>query len=1384
MAYVRECRQGNSEGKDKHMGMRETKRLLGRGLAAVALSAFCVCGAAPASESQAEWNGDLDFLVRLGQERFDFYADMQLKLMARKYQDRKDDLKLANAIYYFSIRKAGEAEKHLAAFKKGHPLYTQTLYLRGTKYAELRQFPQAEKNFREYFSLIPEAPSGKRAKKDYVTGLQYFIQVLKEQGKGDEAAKYIDRMPPDDSLGERELTYLKQLSRIEAEEAKLAAGKGVDGKVLGNAMSELKSLLFVRDGIGALAAIQVARIQCLQGENALKAAKGDANKIKGIRNFTAAIQTIKQFEDYFQEIEDQNSRETSPMPEGLFYKAQAIRGLAEVTAAGGNLKLAEKQLAKGAVTYFKMIQKRYPKSAVVRKLPRQYLLCEEANARWKLNAKLDLPKASSSDMAAVFEPAVLLWRDQKNYKGAAERYRELLKKHSKNPGVIPHVPGFMQCLAMLDQYDEGKAVIEQLAKTFPDERSGIGRAALTLGAYADKRMKEAPKGKPNPHKAKQEQLYFWARNLFVDYDPGHPQAAAVAYDLAVSKFNAGVSALREAEKKAADQRPAAVKAAKAKLKEAVPLFRRVATVFSLDPKGKAALMKVGQLCLMADERDLAIDAFRRFLAVDDGSLERADVLEAQFRLGDLLYFAGRYAEAREHYEKVRAMTEAGQPYANVRNAEAFRERAVAYIPITMDRESNLISTQIAVLEERAAKLGNDSYDLEIQARAFAKRLKDLPALTQAIAERRDEMKRVLGSLELDYRKAARAQAKAEAAKPNAPKTEEEFYQIFLKGVEDAARTVVATEREAIATRLKACDEQKAAAEDAIRRGQAQLAALDKATKAQKAAIDKAKARVAELNQAFQTAEKNLADAQAKQSRLQNTLQSSTDDDEIKRAREELKALEAKLAELENTRATVVSVAAKQEVVRCERDIQANEAAIAENIWKAGMVRSDIELAQLDVKAADSERAPLESRSQFIEKVAAVLDGPEAARLKAAPAIRKGIDETVAQIEQASTAEAAALAELTKRLDAGVKRCQARKAELEKQQRETTEAIKPLDREWRSWKDKAIAGYRAYVRAYAKGRYVNQCTTALAGALVDQNQFAEAVSQLNSLLRLPECSDAPGNAKCDPTQTVDVLYQLAKAQTRAKQLSAAAGTYGRLMGSQHEGVRKAVAAMPVGNLFFIADQGLDVGAPAAALQACELLLARIAASRTEAAQLRPALIEKVYIQGARAALKAGDAAKALSLVQALLQRNAKTAFLYEARFLEAEALVVQGKVDEGIGMLNLLLRRVSDVALSNRIRCEIARLFLVAAARKPDYRASAASIYDSIIAFAKESADLDAAWTASPEAKANAPWIDTAFLEAAKLLRADGKADKLAETKALYRRLFPNGAKTAELNALN
>ena len=202
----RECRQGNSEGKDKHMGMRETKRLLGRGLVAVALSAFSVCGAAPASESQAEWNGDLDFLVRLGQERFDFYADMQLKLMARKYQDRKDDLKLANAIYYFSIRKAGEAEKHLASFRKGHPLYTQILYLRGTKYAELRQFPQAEKNFREYFSLIPEAPSGKRAKKEYVTGLQYFIQVLKEQGKGDEAAKYIDRMPPDDSLGERELT--------------------------------------------------------------------------------------------------------------------------------------------------------------------------------------------------------------------------------------------------------------------------------------------------------------------------------------------------------------------------------------------------------------------------------------------------------------------------------------------------------------------------------------------------------------------------------------------------------------------------------------------------------------------------------------------------------------------------------------------------------------------------------------------------------------------------------------------------------------------------------------------------------------------------------------------------------------------------------------------------------------------------------------------------------------------------------------------------------------------------------------------------------------------------------------------------------------------------
>lgn len=1364
------------------MDMTVTKHLLGRGLAAVALSAFCAYGATP-SESQAEWNGDLDFLIRLGQERFDFYADMQRKLMEQKYSDRRDDLKLANAIYFFSIRKPAEAEKYLSGFRNGHELYTKALYLRGTKYAELRQFPQSEKNFRDYFREIPEAPRGKRAKKEFVTALQYYIQVLKEQGKGDEAAKMLDKMPADDNLGEREMAYLKQLSKVDAEESKLQANRGVDWKVLTEAMNELKSLLFVRDGIGALAAIQVARIQCLMGENALKAAKTDRKKIGEIKHFSQAIQTIKQFEDYFQEIEDQNSKETSPMPEGLFYKAKAICGLAEVTAARGNLQLAARQLSKGAVRYFKMIQQRYPRSSVVRKLPAQYLRCEEINTRWELKEKLNLPKANSSDMAAVFEPAVLLWRDQKNYKGAADRYRDLLKKHARNPGIIPHIPGFMQCLAMLDQYDEGKKYLEELTKTFPNERSGIGRAALMLGAFANKRMREAPKGKPNPLKAKQEALYFWARNLFVDYDPGHPQASAVAYDLAISKFNEGVAALKEVEKSAANLREAKQKAAQAKLREAIPYFQRVATVFSLDPKGKSALMKIGQLAVMANDSDVALDAFRRFLAVNDGSQDRGDVLEAEYRLGDLLYFAGRFAEARQHYEKVKEMTEPGKPYAKVRNAEAFRERAIAYIPISMDRESNLLNAQVAALEERVNKLSNDMYDLDVQARNYAKRTKDLPQQLNAIGERRDEMKRVLGSLELDFKKAAREQAKREAAKPNAAKTEEEFYPLFLKGVEEAAHTIVSTERDAIAEMRKKMDDQQQAAQAAIAQKKADQQALVKATTNQKAAIAKAQDRIQEIKAAFAKAEQDVADAQKRQQELQKTLETSTDDDEIKRSREELKTLANRLSELENVRATVVSIKAQQEIVTCERAIKNNEAAIADNMWKAGMLQAEIELAEKEMQTVASVRAPLDVRSQFIEKVAQALESPEAKRLQAIPAIRQGIAEVSKKIEQSSDAEHKALKNLQQSLEASQKRCLDRRNELQGQHRQAQADIAPLKAQWETEKKKAIVGYQDYVQNYAKGRYVNQCTTSLAGALVDMNRFDEAVRQLNNLLRLPECSDAPGNAKCDPSQAMEVLYQLAKAQTRAKKLSEAAGTYNRLMNNQHPEVKKAVSTMAIGNLFFIADEGLEVGAHAAALQACELLLTRVNASSSEAAKLRPALIEKVHVQGARAALRASNPAKALQLVAALLKRNPKTAFSYDARFIEAEALVAQDKINEGIGMLNAMLRRVQDVAQANRIRCEIAQRYLQASAKKSEYRASALNTYRDIMAFAEESAKVDAAWLTSEEAKKNAPWIDTAFVEAAKMYRADGKTTELAGVKELYRRLFPRGAKVSELNAL-
>ncbi|MBP5641117.1 MAG: hypothetical protein J6X55_16670 [Victivallales bacterium] len=1350
------------------------------------MTVVCFSGALWAAEADNEWDYDFEFLVRLGQERLDFYAEMQRKAMDAKYASRTDELKIAHAVYFFSIRKTQDAERQLASFKPDNPKYTRVLYIRGTKYAEIGQYAQSDKAFKEYFKLIPEAPNGKRAKKEFIMALQYYNTVLKELGRGNEAAALIDKMPPDDNMGERELTYLKQLSKIEAEENKLDDGKPVDGKVLNDATQELKSLFFIRDGISALAAIQVGRIQGILGNSRIKALKMNKAEIAKIRYFADAIKAIKQFEDFVQEMEEGNSKATSPMPELMYYKAIAIRGLAEVTAAKGDLKLAGKQLSKGAVVYFKKIQNDYKKSPFVKKLPKQFLLCEEVNEKWKLDVKLNLPKVDKSDLAAVFEKGDIILRDKKDYSAAASEYKAAIDKNMKNPAVVNYVGKYMQCLAMLDKYDEGKKFIEQLQATFTgdDARNGIGMAALMLGSYADKRMREWPKGKPNPYKVKQEQIYFWARDVFVDYAPGHPQAAAVAYDLGITKYNEGVAALKAAKEKAPAQQEAAIKGAVEIMKKVAPYFQRVATVFPLHEKGKAALMKLGQIYNITDQRDAAIEYFNRFIAADDGTLSKDDLLTANYLIAELNLRSNRPKEAHVAYQKVKSLTEPGGQYAGLKQAATFREVAMAFLPDMVSRESNLLTSRIALMEERRNKLTNGIYDLDAQIRAAEKSQKALPDQIKNVNEQAEETKRVLTSFELDYKAKAAAQAKAEAAKPDAPKTEQEYYGIFIKGVEDAAHTNATTEAEAIAARRKSLEDEQArlqADQGDITRN---LAALTKANDKMKADITKSQARITEIEASFAKIEKDIKDAEAKRAEMQNTLSTSTDDDEIKKTRDELKKQIELVGKLQNDKIDIVSNAAKQEIINCQREIQLKQGAIGDNEWQVQLFKAEQAVIELKLAGINSLLKSLDVRQAFNDEVKATLEKDEAARLKANDAIKKRGAEIAAAVDAEAKKEQAMLDNLSKLTAAGIKKCQEQKVKMQSEIREIETAVKPLEAEWKKEKNEAVTGYRDYLRVYPSGKYFAICTTDLAAALVDLENYSEAVQQLNNLVggRVPECSDAPGNTKCDPQKTAYALFNLAKAQTKARRQAEASATYGRLMDSKHPAVKEAVAQMPLGNLFFIADQGMEVNAPAAALAACEIILSRVNASKQAGSQLRPAQIDKCYINAAKAALLAKDAAKAKQMVTQLLAANPKTAFLYDARFLEAEAMVAQGDVNGGIGMLNQMLRKVNDSAISNRIRCKIAQLYL--ASGKPEYRNSAINVYQSIIDFAKENAEMNSDWTTTPEARNNQEWVDTSFVEAAKLYKAAGDSQKLKDTKILYHKLFPRGAKLSVIDGIN
>ena len=101
---------------------------------------------------------DVEFIQKLGELELTDYEDMQLRQMAAAYPKHQELIGLERARFFYATGSSKQADAVVDAIRKDSPFYPQALILKGQVHAARRRFNDAEKTFREYFTLIPTAP--------------------------------------------------------------------------------------------------------------------------------------------------------------------------------------------------------------------------------------------------------------------------------------------------------------------------------------------------------------------------------------------------------------------------------------------------------------------------------------------------------------------------------------------------------------------------------------------------------------------------------------------------------------------------------------------------------------------------------------------------------------------------------------------------------------------------------------------------------------------------------------------------------------------------------------------------------------------------------------------------------------------------------------------------------------------------------------------------------------------------------------------------------------------------------------------------------------------------------------------------------------------------
>ncbi|MBR4673597.1 MAG: tetratricopeptide repeat protein [Victivallales bacterium] len=1326
---------------------------------------------------------DLEFIRALGEIEFSDYVQMQLQQMSKKYPDKKDAIGLETARYYYNTGKVADADKIINAFPKTSEFYTDAVLLKAEAAFARKRLADADKAYKEYFTKIPTAPQkGKAAKNEFKRAVMLYSRVLKEMGKGKEAADILSKLEGMDGMGgdDRQMDFLKLQATIDAEANKLEDHKPIDVKGLNETLTKLKSLQFVRDGAGASAYLQYARGQILLGRNAANnamRAKKPADCAK-INNFKEAIKTIKMADSFLEEMENtmpKNERATkSPVAEAMYYKALAIYYQGVATHFSGNAELGKKQVL-GAAKYLEALLENYP-DTVLRK---DIMLTQNDCSRFAekmYQEKIEISQGDGGEAIDLkIEQAQTLFANG-DYQNCIPIYLEAVRAGRRSRKLPNVVMRLSIAYAQLDMLDHAEALVSYVADAMPKE-AGSADAAYRLGGILFERSRK----EQNPLRKNELQaraINVW--DLFVKLDPAHQKAPDVAFAVAELQYQKGSELVAKSnqEKDTAKKQALQQQAIQA-FYDAIPLYQRLTEVFSAFDKGIRAYYKLGWIYhtintspkeLVAGLKDkygaplpetnfaqLGTEAFNSYYEEEaDTSNERSDDrLQAKFRAAELSLYGDSPLDALPHLQEIVGLFQGGkgkEKGINVGTAKAkgILEDAMAYMPWAYDLAGEKERQPIVALKEQQETFRSRSRAAKRSAEQAKGELTALAKQKEELAEEEKNIAQIVFEASLDFQAMAKEQMKERIAKmesmPAAEKQREQQeinneIQNRLAGLEQQKVDTLKGDQTSIDESLPLLENSKAEFERALESAKASETEQKNSYATLKASLEKQAKEYKALSDEISKVEREAVDAEAEKQRLE------ADNDNAEALAAAMKRLEVAYKEKAEK--------ASPEILKKAEDMEKNlmgikleEADAAEGLKtaafavKANALRLEIANTRIEVtkrrknlnaKTLDAMAKKGDERKVTISELQ-----------KLASSLKQAQDKLSAKSNEFFKLWEDEIQRRIKNTDEQVKAADGELAAME-------EKIKPIQEKVNEMKKLAINEFIAFDQKYPKSAKSPNNLARLGTIYIDLGQNEEASKALEKLaVNFPD-SDANKKAR----------FNLGRAQLDANKFEEAAKTFTDLFAN-----KGAVEALDVANLSYMLDAGLKMKASDVTIKSAARLLS-IAQNKATADKVPMNIRDKAYARGAEAYLAKKEYANAVKYVDDLLAKNQKTAYYYDVKFISADAKAALRDTDGAEKDLEEILQFSTDAAITNKALCQLAE----ALSKDPAKEQLALARYQLV------------ALLGDVTNEESRPWIEKACLGYAELLKKNGKMDELAKLAEKYKKDFPGGKHAAAITRL-